>query len=475
MKTKYKFFCFILTACLIFPAYTAPKNSTDTFAEQTVQSCSHNTLYTFDEETQTLNGVYEGNRVEALLADVAFVGDTAEVIWNGKSITEGELQVGMIVKIYHGDLLYGEYIIEQLQEPHSENPAQLASPNGLMRAAANENEFILPIDGMSLSQIPDSEDNRFNDGHRGVDIISNNGTSIRAMAAGKVVGYLEWEESLGKTGVYSWGNYVKIDHGNGYTTLYAHMNSAPLAKMGQWVSQGQVIGYVGSTGNSTTNHLHLEITCDGKLKNPLDYLHTYEYVWYEGTHPHVNYEQCTICGDLRSMGTYAATYEYTYYLTDHPHQQCGMCNICHIEKLTGERKTCNQVGIYASETHPHRRYRVYACGADEWLDSYGECNQVGIYVSETHPHRRYRVYACGADEWLDSYGECNQVGIYVSETHPHRRYRVYACGADEWLDSYGECKQVGIYASETHPHRRYRVYACGADEWLDSYGTCTCK
>jgi len=105
MKMKYKFFCFIIAACLIFPAYSAPVSSTDKLAEKAVQSCSHNTLHKFDEETKTLNGVYEGNRVDALLADVAFVGDTAEVIWNGKSVTEGELQIGMIVKIYHGDLL----------------------------------------------------------------------------------------------------------------------------------------------------------------------------------------------------------------------------------------------------------------------------------------------------------------------------------------------------------------------------------
>ena len=134
MKTKYKFFCFILAACLIFPAYSAPVSSTDALAEKAMQSCPHNTLYKFDEETKTLNGVYEGNRVEALLADIAFVGDTAEVIWNGNPVTEGELQVGMIVEIYHGDLLYGEYTIEHLQESYPENSAQFAPKNGPMCA-----------------------------------------------------------------------------------------------------------------------------------------------------------------------------------------------------------------------------------------------------------------------------------------------------------------------------------------------------
>lgn len=57
---------------------------------------------------------------------------------------------------------------------------------------------------------------------------------------------------------YSYGNYVVIDHGNGNSTLYAHMRSRAVSE-GQMVKQGQVIGYVGTTGSSTGNHLHLEV------------------------------------------------------------------------------------------------------------------------------------------------------------------------------------------------------------------------
>ena len=58
-----------------------------------------------------------------------------------------------------------------------------------------------------------------------------------------------------------------IDHGNGNSTLYAHMSSRAVSE-GQMVTQGQVIGYVGTTGNSTGNHLHLEIRVGGQRVDP---------------------------------------------------------------------------------------------------------------------------------------------------------------------------------------------------------------
>jgi len=99
--------------------------------------------------------------------------------------------------------------------------------------------------------------------HRGVDISSPRGTPIRAAAGGTV-----------RTRTYgsSYGYYVSIDHGSGYSTLYAHMSSiASSVKVGGKVVRGQVIGYVGSTGFSTGSHLHWEVKRNGQLMNPLNF------------------------------------------------------------------------------------------------------------------------------------------------------------------------------------------------------------
>ena len=68
-----------------------------------------------------------------------------------------------------------------------------------------------------------------------------------------------------------YGNYVVIDHGNGYQTLYGHASSLAVST-GQYVSQGETIAYVGSTGNSTGPHLHFEIIENGEKINPLNYV-----------------------------------------------------------------------------------------------------------------------------------------------------------------------------------------------------------
>ena len=96
--------------------------------------------------------------------------------------------------------------------------------------------------------------------HRGVDYAAPSGTPIRAAGAGKIV-------FRGKKGGY--GNAVIIQHNGKFTTLYGHMSRFAAAKVGQRVSQGQVIGYVGMTGLASGPHLHYEFRVDNKHKNPL--------------------------------------------------------------------------------------------------------------------------------------------------------------------------------------------------------------
>ena len=105
-------------------------------------------------------------------------------------------------------------------------------------------------------------------GHRGTDYAAPGGTEIYAVSGGVVTAAAYH---------YSWGYYVQVyhgkdDNGNSYSTLYAHMNSAPIVSVGQGVSKGQTLGYVGSTGNSTGNHLHLEMKVNNVLVNVMNYL-----------------------------------------------------------------------------------------------------------------------------------------------------------------------------------------------------------
>ena len=69
----------------------------------------------------------------------------------------------------------------------------------------------------------------------------------------------------------TYGYYVTINHGDGYSSLYAHMTHYLVSK-GQTVSKGQVIGYMGSTGRSTGPHLHFSIFYNGSTVNPMNYI-----------------------------------------------------------------------------------------------------------------------------------------------------------------------------------------------------------
>ncbi|HWJ03155.1 MAG TPA: M23 family metallopeptidase, partial [Verrucomicrobiae bacterium] len=98
--------------------------------------------------------------------------------------------------------------------------------------------------------------------HDGLDIAAEKGTEIAAARGGTVV-FAGWS--------YGYGQAVKIDHGDGYSTLYAH-TSKMLVGVGDQVTAGQVIALVGSTGRSTGPHLHFEVRYAGKTLNPLNYL-----------------------------------------------------------------------------------------------------------------------------------------------------------------------------------------------------------
>ncbi len=102
----------------------------------------------------------------------------------------------------------------------------------------------------------------YNKFHYGIDVPAYRGTDIYASKAGKVL--------IAKYHT-SYGNYVLIDHGDGYQTLYAHASKL-YVKAGEYVEQGQVIAAVGTTGSSNGNHLHFEVRVNGDKRDPLDYV-----------------------------------------------------------------------------------------------------------------------------------------------------------------------------------------------------------
>lgn len=128
--------------------------------------------------------------------------------------------------------------------------------------SAGSGKFIypLPVGGYISCRFGDTDPNGAP--HWALDVAIAAGTPVYAAADGKVL-VAKWHDS--------YGNFVLIDHGGGYSTLYAHFSSIAVSA-GQSVSAGQVIGYVGTTGFSKGNHLHFEFRVNGQKKNPLDYV-----------------------------------------------------------------------------------------------------------------------------------------------------------------------------------------------------------
>ena len=98
--------------------------------------------------------------------------------------------------------------------------------------------------------------------HYGMDFTAPTGTEIYSTGDGTIVSLKSSKRGL--------GNHIIIDHGYGYTTIYAHMSRFNV-RQGQKVKRGDVIGYVGSTGLSTAPHLHYEVKLNGKNVDPANY------------------------------------------------------------------------------------------------------------------------------------------------------------------------------------------------------------
>lgn len=155
---------------------------------------------------------------------------------------------------------------EEAERLAQQNQNNVAGSGSTSNVTSSTSGFISPLPGGAYVTCaygwrihPIWGDERF---HYGVDLAASQGTPIYAIAAGTVT-----------TATYGDANgyYVSISHGNGYGSVYCHMTNY-IVSVGDSVSQGQVIGYVGSTGWSTGPHLHFEIHVNGSTVNPMDYI-----------------------------------------------------------------------------------------------------------------------------------------------------------------------------------------------------------
>lgn len=143
---------------------------------------------------------------------------------------------------------------ELIRQYQAQNPSSELSPGG----------WLWPVSG--YTNISDGYGWRDLYGkqqfHKGIDIPAAYGHPVRASKSGTVI-RANWSSS--------YGNVVIVDHGGGYSTLYAH-NSSLNVVVGQHVEQGETIAFIGSTGDSYGNHCHFEVRVNGVTDNPLNYV-----------------------------------------------------------------------------------------------------------------------------------------------------------------------------------------------------------
>ena len=202
---------------------------------------------TSEEAEELVNEIKEENNSEEINLSIV-----EKYTQNEEEVNTSDLEVAKI-NLQETVQIAIEEIEQQKEEEERWNT--LPSINGIKLA-------VTPIEGTITSRYGVSSNIRKST-HTGLDISAVTGTDIKVVADGTVI-------SAGYSGSY--GYLVKVDHGNGVETWYAH-TSKMYVKKGDTVKAGDVIAAVGSTGNSTGPHLHLEIRVNGETVNPQDYLY----------------------------------------------------------------------------------------------------------------------------------------------------------------------------------------------------------
>lgn len=218
-----------------------------------------NAAESFTEQANVAKGIRDELRIEAQAAyeEAQVAAEAAQNALIAQQENQARLEAQLAV------------LVENREATERDYQAGVAAQYGAgssLGAGQIKNGWAVPANGYISSPYgyrvhPISGAVRF---HAGVDIANSAGTPLYAAASG-VVEYAGWNGG--------YGYFIRIDHGNGLTTSYGHIQAGGiLVRMGQEVVVGQNIARMGTTGSSTGNHLHFEVRQNGATTNPVDYL-----------------------------------------------------------------------------------------------------------------------------------------------------------------------------------------------------------
>lgn len=213
--------------------------------------------------------ILDDNEEKLCVADFA----TAEaVVEQLKAKNSNNIDDISIIESYNTELKELKSTDDAVTELYEKKPVVVATKPKVTKTSVSRNmsyqnmqiavSFIRPISGTITSRFGSISSVR-SGAHTGLDIATKTGTPIAAAASGTVT-YSGYQGAL--------GYLIKISHGNGVETYYGHCSKL-YAKVGQQVNQGDIIAAVGSTGNSTGPHLHLEVRVNGVAYNPQNYVY----------------------------------------------------------------------------------------------------------------------------------------------------------------------------------------------------------
>ncbi len=228
------------------------------------------TLIQLSEEVPFIQPVVTKDLTYTATIDYEIVKKEDDSLYKGETVVdvkgvEGKKQIHAYVTYKNGKAIKKDILSENvISEPVTKviRVGTKATTTPVSTSSGGSGQYFWPVAGGYISS-------PFGDGrgHKGIDIAAPYGTPIYAAASGTVT-----DVGSGWNGGY--GNAVMISQDDGNVTMYAHQSSVAV-KYGDYVVKGQLIGYIGSTGDSYGNHLHFEVRSNGRFMNPADYVSQY--------------------------------------------------------------------------------------------------------------------------------------------------------------------------------------------------------